>query len=97
LIFVVDSNDRDRVDEAADELAKLLNEPQLCTAAVLVLANKQDLPQSMSVAELTDKLGLHSFTSRKWYVQGTSAITSDGIYEGLEWLSTALDRANIVA
>jgi len=90
LIFVVDSNDRERVNEAHDELNKMLNEDELRDAAVLVFANKQDLPNAMSVAEITDKLGLHSLRSRKWYIQSTCATSGDGLYEGLDWLSNVL-------
>jgi len=90
LIFVVDSNDRERVQEAADELNKMLNEDELRDAAVLVFANKQDLPNAMSVAELTDKLQLHSIRNRKWYIQSTCATSGDGLYEGLDWLSNIL-------
>nr|AGV54289.1 ADP-ribosylation factor [Phaseolus vulgaris] len=60
LIFVVDSNDRDRVVEARDELHRMLNEDELREAVLLVFANKQDLPNAMNAAEITDKLGLHS-------------------------------------
>ncbi|KAJ4787031.1 hypothetical protein LUZ62_038277 [Rhynchospora pubera] len=60
LIFVVDSNDRDRVVEARDELHRMLNEDELRDAVLLVFANKQDLPNAMNAAEITDKLGLHS-------------------------------------
>ncbi|XP_054801079.1 ADP-ribosylation factor 2-B-like isoform X1 [Prosopis cineraria] len=60
LIFVVDSNDRDRVAEARDELHRMLNEDELRDAVLLVFANKQDLPNAMNAAEITDKLGLHS-------------------------------------
>jgi ADP-ribosylation factor protein 1 len=90
LIFVVDSNDRERVNEAAEELQKMLNEDELRDAALLVFANKQDLPNAMSVAELTDKLGLHSIRNRKWYIQSTCATSGDGLYEGLDWLSNVL-------
>lgn len=44
IIFVVDSNDRDRVVEARDELQRMLNEDELREALLLVFANKQDLP-----------------------------------------------------
>jgi small GTP-binding protein len=87
VIFVVDSNDRERISEAAEELQKMLREDELREAAVLVLANKQDLPQAMSVAEVTDKLGLHSMRNRKWYIQATCATSGDGLYEGLDWLA----------
>ncbi len=48
IIYVVDSNDPERMDEAKEELMKMLNEEDLRDSALLVLANKQDLPGSMS-------------------------------------------------
>uniref|UniRef100_F7DH64 ADP ribosylation factor 5 n=1 Tax=Equus caballus TaxID=9796 RepID=F7DH64_HORSE len=69
LIFVVDSNDRERVQESADELQKMLQEDELRDAVLLVFANKQDMPNAMPVSELTDKLGLQHLRSRTWYVQ----------------------------
>uniref|UniRef100_A0A8C2RJX0 ARF GTPase 5 n=1 Tax=Capra hircus TaxID=9925 RepID=A0A8C2RJX0_CAPHI len=71
LIFVVDSNDRERVQESADELQKMLQEDELRDAVLLVFANKQDMPNAMPVSELTDKLGLQHLRSRTWYVQST--------------------------
>jgi len=94
LIFVVDSNDRERASEAAEELGKMLREEELKDVILLVLANKQDLPNAMSVAEITDKLGLHSLGNRKWYIQATCATTGDGLYEGLDWLSNTLSKRN---
>jgi ADP-ribosylation factor 1/2 len=43
---VVDSNDRDRIVEAREELQRMLNEDELRDALLLVFANKQDLPVS---------------------------------------------------
>ncbi|URD88090.1 ARF [Musa troglodytarum] len=88
LIFVVDSNDRDRVVEARDELHRMLNEDELRDAVLLVFANKQDLPNAMNAAEITDKLGLHSLRQRHWYIQSTCATSGEGLYEGLDWLSS---------
>ena len=51
IIFVVDSNDRDRVVEAREELQRMLNEDELRDALLLVFANKQDLPVKLSLAE----------------------------------------------
>jgi ADP-ribosylation factor protein 1 len=92
VIFVVDSNDRDRVGEARDELHRMLNEDELREAVLLVFANKQDLPNAMQASEITDKLGLHSLRQRNWYIQSTCATTGDGLYEGLDWLSRSLDK-----
>ena len=90
LIFVVDTNDRERIGEAAEELQKMLREEELREAVLLVFGNKQDLPNAMSISEVTDKLGLHSLGSRKWYIQATCATSGDGLYEGLDWLSSVL-------
>ncbi|KAF5855214.1 hypothetical protein ETB97_009659 [Aspergillus alliaceus] len=94
IIFVVDSNDRDRIVEAREELQRMLNEDELRDALLLVFANKQDLPNAMSPAEITQQLGLQSLTRRPWYIQSTCATTGDGLYEGLEWLADALRKTN---
>jgi ADP-ribosylation factor protein 1 len=88
LIFVVDSNDRERVQDAGEELSKMLNEDELRDAVLLVFCNKQDLPHAMSVAEMTDRLGLHALRQRAWYIQACCATSGDGLYEGLDWLSS---------
>nr|CAI5843792.1 unnamed protein product [Callosobruchus analis] len=94
LIFVVDSNDRERITEAKDELMRMLAEDELRDAVLLIFANKQDLPNAMNAAEITDKLGLHSLRNRNWYIQATCATSGDGLYEGLDWLSNQLKNAN---
>lgn len=93
IIFVVDSNDRDRIGDAREELMRMLNEDELRDAVLLVLANKQDLPNAMAVPEIIEKLGLSSLgPSRKWFVQATTATTGEGLYEGLDLLANALQK-----
>lgn len=92
LIFVVDSNDRERVAEAERELHNMLQEDDLRDAVLLVFANKQDLPNAMNVSDLTDKLGLNQLKQRKWYIQSTCATQGNGLYEGLDWLSNELAK-----
>ena len=76
IIFVVDSNDRERVSEAREELQRMLNEDELRDALLLVFANKQDLPNAMNAAEITDKLGLHGLRQRTWYIQVSALLIS---------------------
>jgi len=99
VIFVVDSNDKDRIDDkngyehsAKDELNRMLSEDELRDAILLVFANKQDLPNAMKVQEVTERLGLNKLRNRQWYIQGASAPTGDGLYEGLDWLSNTLSK-----
>jgi len=90
LIFVVDSNDNERIGEARDELARMLSEDELRDAVLLVFANKQDLPNALKPSELTEKLNLHNMRNRNWYIQATCATNGEGLYEGLDWLSNQL-------
>ncbi|CAE7461995.1 ARF1 [Symbiodinium natans] len=90
LIFVVDSSDRDRINDAKEELHHLLSEPEMENAVLLVLANKQDLPNAMSASDVIHALELQKMQHRKWFIQSTVAPTGDGLYEGLDWLSRAL-------
>ncbi|KAM7538781.1 hypothetical protein Aperf_G00000055405 [Anoplocephala perfoliata] len=91
LIFVVDSNDRERLSEAKEELWGMLNADELRDVILLVFANKQDLPKAMKPSEITEGLGLHRLPSnRKWYIQATCAINGAGIFEGLDWLGNEI-------
>jgi ADP-ribosylation factor 1/2 len=49
----------------------MLNEDELRDALLLVFANKQDLPNAMNAAEITDKLGLHGLRQRTWFIQAS--------------------------
>jgi len=99
VIFVVDSNDKERIDgnnqseaSAKEELHRMLAEDELRDAILLVFANKQDLPNALSVSEMTERLQLNTIRNRSWYIQSTCATTGDGLYEGLDWLSNALTK-----
>jgi len=92
LIFVVDSNDTGRFNLASQELFTLLAQDELRDASVLVLANKQDLPQAASPTEMVNKLRLCQIRRHDWFIQPCSATNGNGLYEGLDWLSDALSK-----
>ena len=52
---------------------------------MLIYANKQELPQALSVQRITDIVGLNVL-KRPWYIQGCCAKTADGLYEGIDWM-----------
>mmetsp|Transcript_42236 Transcript_42236/g.76372 ORF Transcript_42236/g.76372 Transcript_42236/m.76372 type:complete len:184 (+) Transcript_42236:76-627(+) len=90
LIFVLDCNDRERTDDALQELQRILDEDDLSGLPLLVFANKQDLPSALKAQDVAEKLGLRALRNRLWFIQSTVATTGDGIYEGLDWLSRTL-------
>ncbi|GFN76141.1 ADP-ribosylation factor 1 [Plakobranchus ocellatus] len=83
LLYIVDSADVTRVDEAKEELFGIINSPEMQGVPVVVVANKQDLPGALSTAKIADGLGLRELRDRKWYVQGACAVNGDGIYEAM--------------
>lgn len=92
LIYVVDSNDRDRIEEARKEFQGLLSEPDMMNATILVFANKQDLPNAYSVAEVSEKLQIQNIPQRNWHIQACCGVDGTGLFEGLDWLSNAISN-----
>ena len=66
LVYVVDSADHERLEQAKDELMEMLGEKELRNAFVAVLANKQDLPNAYSPAKIAEELQLQSVKKHKW-------------------------------
>ena len=50
MIFVVDCADRDRIDEARQELHRIINDREMREAIILIFANKQDLPEGTLIS-----------------------------------------------
>ena len=90
LIYVVDSLDRERVSRAANEFNTIVSDPLMRNSAILIFANKQDMKGALSPAEVCEQLGMSQLRDRTWHVQGTVATKGEGLYEGIDWLSTAL-------
>ena len=87
VIFVVDTSDRERIVKAKEELHKVLEDPDLATAPVLIYANKQDVEGSLSPSEVISNLGLDDILKgpRKHEIcfQLCSAKNGDGVWEGI--------------
>ena len=90
LIYVVDSNDRNRINESSEELTKLLKEEELKDCPILIFANKQDLNGALTPGNITDKLNMGKYFNRKWIVFGASGETGQGPKKGLDWLADIL-------
>ncbi|KAB5554337.1 ADP-ribosylation factor 6 [Coniochaeta sp. 2T2.1] len=87
LIFVIDSSDRARIDEARQELHRIINDREMKDSLLLVFANKQDIDTAMKPQEVTEALQLSKLKDKVWYVVPSCATTGEGLLEGLAWLS----------
>lgn len=50
----MDCADRDRIDEARQELHRIINDREMREAIILVFANKQDLPDGAVIGIIAD-------------------------------------------
>lgn len=72
LIMVVDSSDVKRLDLARTELHSVLHSDELRNSCVLIFANKQDLKEALTAAELSEALALHTIRTHDWHIQVSS-------------------------
>ncbi|NWI50477.1 ARL14 protein, partial [Calyptomena viridis] len=89
LLYVVDSSDKQRLEESRREFELILKNESLKNVPVVVLANKQDLPGALNAEEITRRFKMKKYCSdRDWYVQPCCAITGEGLAEALQRVTT---------
>ena len=86
IVFVVDAADHDKFEAAKTELHNLLQKPQLQHIPLLVLGNKNDLPNAYTVEEVIDKLNLKTIVNRDVACYSISAKNQVNIDITLQWL-----------
>ena len=86
LVYVVDSADRERFLEAKEELFWIMDSDEMKDVPMVILANKQDLPNAAPPSEIASRLGLHQIRTHQWYIQGTCAVNGDGLLEAMSEL-----------
>ncbi|KAI8818474.1 ADP-ribosylation factor [Fimicolochytrium jonesii] len=94
IVYVVDSADAGRVEEAGRELGGLAREvgEGEGSVPVVVLANKQDLPTALSLTEIQTALAPHIPPKTLWKVfptTSTSPLTTD-LDAPFHWLTTLI-------
>ena len=55
----------------------------------MIFANKQDLPDALTDAEIIEGLGIIGLTERDgrpWQLQKSCAVEGAGLWDGLNWL-----------
>lgn len=99
LIFVVDTNDRDRFETCAEEMGRIIADPELQGVTLLVLANKTDLPNSLKDGdELAKRLRVTEWAEKgigEHKIQNCCAVEGKGIFEGLRWLAERVGGVTI--
>ncbi|RNF27469.1 ADP-ribosylation factor [Trypanosoma conorhini] len=100
VIFVVDSADELRLCVAKEEIELMLQHPDIARELpgkdgvkipFLFYANKMDLPNAKTPAELVDLLELTTLMGdRPFNIFASNALKGKGVSEGLHWLQNTL-------
>jgi len=99
LMFVLDSADTERFEEAKAAMDSLANHQELSGVPLLLCANKQDLPTARPREEINDVFQMDKIgnKSREKKLQMLSALTCAGIEEGITWLvNAAVNNPDVV-
>lgn len=88
----MDAADRAALPVATEELHDLMGKPSFDGIPLLVLGNKSDLPEKLSVDELIDMMDLKSITRREVSCYGISAKEETNLDAVLHWLIARASR-----
>jgi len=94
IMFVIDACDADRLVECRETFEKVMTNGEVEGVPVLMIANKQDLPDAMKVEQIKEEfnqiaLKLDALDSR---VLPASALTGEGVREAVEWMVTRVNH-----
>ncbi|KAI9026761.1 ADP-ribosylation factor family-domain-containing protein [Hyaloraphidium curvatum] len=94
VVFVIDSGDAERLEECRVAFEKIITSDTTEGVPIIVLANKQDLPNSLKVHEIKEVFNRIALRlgARESAVRGVSALTGENVKEAVEWLADRIQR-----
>jgi len=78
--------------ESTDEFNELLKDEKLKNVPILVMANKQDLANSLKASEVAELIGLVQLKERDWQIQACSALDGSGLQEAMDWICKCVKK-----
>jgi len=91
VIFMVDSQDKERGENAAEELRWVSSE-LAAEKPILIFANKQDLGDIMHLEEIKRILRLQDLKQKNWHIQPCCAIKGNGLVKGFDWINNVCQK-----
>lgn len=94
VIYIIDSSDREHIPASKETFDRVISSESLAGVPLLVLANKQDVAECMGVREVKPVFNrnAHLIGRRDCMVMPVSALTGDGVEEGIRWLAECVKR-----
>jgi len=86
IIYVIDSSDHESIQACNDQIESLLENDEIRHIPIIIIANKQDLPEAMKASEISEKMRLQQVDDRQIQLFCASARTKFKIDEIIEWM-----------
>ncbi|CAG0890133.1 unnamed protein product [Cyprideis torosa] len=98
IIYVIDASDRSRFEESKTSFDKMISNVHLRGVPLLILANKQDIPECMGVREVKPVFmdAVEHIGARDCMVMPVCALNGDGVEEGFHWLMDCIKRNSVI-
>ncbi|XP_032074040.1 ADP-ribosylation factor-related protein 1 [Thamnophis elegans] len=94
VIYIIDSTDEERLSESKRAFEKMITNEVLEGVPLLVLANKQDIENCLSIPDIKTAFSdcINKIGKRDCLTQSCSALTGKGVNEGIEWMVRSVVR-----
>ena len=86
ILYVIDSADQEAVAASEQQLESLFANENISSIPILVIANKQDLPEALNPDDIMDKLKLQNVNDRKIKLFCTSAKLKTHVSDIIQWI-----------
>eukprot|EP00762_Andalucia_godoyi_P002771 ANDGO_04442.mRNA.1 ADP-ribosylation factor-like protein 8 len=86
LVFVIDSADLDKIEEARFELHNMLEDRALAGMPIAIVLNKTDIDPHIRKEDAIKQLNMDYITDFPWVVIEMSALRKIGMEELVQWL-----------
>jgi ADP-ribosylation factor protein 1 len=94
LVFVIDSTDRGRLYLSKAELKGIYQHESIQNVPLVIIANKQDGDEALSVDVIAEKLGLIDWPKSSYYIIPCCALTGDGLVNAFTTLAKMIRKQN---
>ena len=68
-----------------------------CTLLLYCYCLILDLPEAKNTTEVTDRMCLHKYRDREWFIQDTRATTGEGVVDGFIWLARNIKNKSVLS
>ena len=86
ILYVLDSSDQEAVERSQSQLESLFNDQEIADIPILVIANKEDLPEALKSNEIISRLRLQEVESRQVQLFCVSAKKRTNIDPIISWM-----------